>query len=284
MAAVVADMSSDTLSSLHELSVELTSLGLKPSINHTSSSPVELCKGLLNSAWMLINLIHSRSMGLNNSSQTSSERECFLRSENQSLEVKLESLKKDVASKDEMLAKEVNNVYKLQGEIKTQNLKIQKQKHVITQLTDKLRSHEKDFQHEVLRLEAQCEQLREMVRKSLGMGSRPILGGTVEDKLATLDVSDISTENHDRLITTLNRLKSSNSGLIQENLTLRDALQLLHQDIQQVLGLSKHSAATSSNLALEAFRLPVEFSLKQLKKLRQDQIKMLHEIIAYKHQ
>ncbi|KAK3919102.1 Laminin subunit gamma-3 [Frankliniella fusca] len=277
MARAAAKISSDTLSSLHELSVELETLGILPLIDPTAGSSEELFEAVLHSAWMLINLVHKSSMGLSNSSQNSSDREALLHSEKLSLQLKLEALKKELASKDDLLSRELMNVYKVQEEKKRLDLKIQKQTHLITQLTNKLKTQEKNLHHEVLRLEAQCEQLRELVRKYNGVGSHQLMVESIHNNMASLSASDISAAYLDILKTTQDRLKSSNSILIGENLMLRDALKLLHHDIHQLLESIKRTDL--KEIALEAFRLPLEFTLSGLKELRQEQIQMLYNTL-----
>ncbi|KAJ1532300.1 hypothetical protein ONE63_000909 [Megalurothrips usitatus] len=148
---------------------ELKSLGIKSDIKKDSSE-TELCEALLNTTWLLINLVHSNAMGLKEPCRNTCNRELLLTSEKQSLEIKLDSLQSEVNKKDKIINEEKQKVLRRETELKKINEAFLKQKKVITSLTAQSERQERDFKLQSSKLEAVNEDLREMVRKSIGVG------------------------------------------------------------------------------------------------------------------
>lgn len=266
--------------SLRDLSEELKSLGIKSDIKKDSSE-TELCEALLNTTWLLINLIHSNAMGLKEPCRNTCNRELLLTSEKQSLEIKLDSLQSKVNKKDKIINEEKQKVLRRETELKEINEAFLKQKKVITSLTAQSERQERDFKLQSSKLEAVNEDLREMVRKSIGVAHHPLSVERLGDILGSASVS--SGELSAAEETTLNRLKSANQTLVGENLMLRDALKWIHQDISRLVSHRTHTKDEDIEdifgLQDSIFTLPLSRSMKKVKEIRLHQISQLNNIM-----
>lgn len=277
-------ISSEVQLSLNDLALELQSLGLKHGFKDCCNT-TELSEYLLSTSWELINLVHCTVLGLNDSKHAT-DREALLISENQTLESKLSSLRDQLDAKEKMLVSEKGTMFRMEVEQKKLQDSIQKQKQQIAQLCSRLGSQERDFHNELKKQEAQIDALREIVRKSVGIG-RNHFPGHVERLRSGLGSLELKERLSDEAVlqqTTVNRLKSVNCTLVGENLMLRDALKLIHSDVNVVLNLTGASQPAAARKVPEAFpdnmfQMPLAYSMKKMTAIRQDQISKLFEIV-----
>lgn len=262
--------------SIQDLSMELESLGLKPIKKQHYDGFVQLSEALLSSAWMLVNLVHGRSMGFNDKHQVS-DREALLHSEMQSVQSELEELKREVKVKDMALSSAREDMRQMDKKLLSQSEEIVKQKNISTQLMAKLQTQERDFRHDAIKRESEIEYLRNSIRKSLGVG-RP-QSFHVERLAGPINMLSVSDSDRNEVIqlheATINRLKSTNQTLVGENLSLREALKTFHLDIQQILEnriKQQGDKFAVPTLPENIFALPLSYCTNKIKEIRNQQM------------
>ncbi|XP_034241545.1 uncharacterized protein LOC117645449 isoform X2 [Thrips palmi] len=283
MTMAAGNITSEMQMSLNDLTMELQSLGLKPTFNSCRNT-MELSDCLLSTSWALINLVHCGAMGLHESKHAS-DREALLLSEKESLESKLGQLRSQIDSKEKLLAKKEITLLKIEADQKNLRDTIKKQKHEIAELLARLEIQERDFKHDSRKQEAQFDALREKVRKSIGVGmlkyQHPVCVERVSSGLGSLEIQDRAPDETILLQSTLQRLKAVNCILVDENLMLRNALKLIYNDVSVILSMADEIQGTGSNKIQDSFpehlfQLPLAYCMKKLTTMREEQIQKLH--------